>query len=525
MNLCALLVAQARGRPALQAIVQPKAGGETSICFADVDTRSAQAAARLRQAGIGRGERVLLLVPMSIDLYVAIVAVLRLGAVVVLLDPSAGVAHVDRCCQLAKPAALIGSSKSQALRLLSAGLRAIPRKVTLGFRWLPGQSWSALDGVPAFHDLEQVSPDDPALLTFTSGSTGHPKAAVRSHGLLSAQHEALHEALDLKSGGQDLITLPVFVLCNLAAGVTSVIADADLRAPGMIDPFPILAQIDRHAPSSVVASPALLMRLATACGESGRSMSSFRRVFTGGAPVFWHVLNAIAKAAPNARVHAIYGSTEAEPIAEIALDQLTPDDRLATACGKGLPGGVPVSQVQLRIIADRWGVPIGPFVNADFERVTMRTGEIGEIVVTGKHVLKGYLDGRGDEETKFRVEGEVWHRTGDSGYLDEQGRLWLTGRCQGRIADERGIVYPLQVEGAAHAMFDLKRAAFAECRSRRLLIIEPGRGFTEECSRALQAKLNWARLDGVISLDQIPVDRRHNAKIDYPALARLIEKV
>lgn len=55
----------------------------------------------------------------------------------------------------------------------------------------------------------------------------------------------------------------------------------------------------------------------------------------------------------------------------------------------------------------------------------MRTGEIGEIVVTGQHVLKGYLDGRGDDETKFRVEEEIWHRTGDSGYLDEQGRLWL----------------------------------------------------------------------------------------------------
>lgn len=525
MNLCALLVAQSRERPALQAIVQPKAGGETSISFADVDSRSAQAAAKLRKSGIGRGDRVLLLIPMSIDLYVAIVAVLRLGAVVVLLDPSAGLAHVDRCCHMARPAALIGSSRSQVLRLLSAGLRAIPRKFTLGFRWLPGQSWNTLDGSPAFHDLEEVSPDDPALLTFTSGSTGLPKAAVRSHGLLSAQHEALRQALDLKAGGMDLTTLPVFVLGNLAAGVTSVIADADLRAPAMIDPFPILAQIDRHAPSSVVASPALLMRLATACDESGRSMSSFRRVFTGGAPVFWHALDTLAKAAPNARVYAIYGSTEAEPIAEIAFDQLTPEDRLATECGKGLPAGVPVPQVRLRIIADRWGVPIGPFVNADFERVTMRTGEIGEIVVTGPHVLKGYLDGRGDDETKFRVEGEVWHRTGDSGYLDEQGRLWLTGRCQSKIADERGSVYPLQVEGAAHAMFDLKRAAFVKSRSRRLLIIEPGCGFTEACSRALQAKLDWARLDGVVRLTRIPVDRRHNAKIDYPALARLIEQV
>lgn len=525
MNLCALLLERAREHPALRAIVQPNVSGEASISFAELDSRSAKAAARLRRAGIERGDRVLLLVPMSIDLYVAIVGILRLGAVVTLLDPSAGVSHVDRCCRMARPAALIATSKAQVLRVLSAGIRDIPQKFTLGVRWLPGQSWNGLDGSDSHHDLAELSPEDPALLTFTSGSTGQPKAAVRSHGLLLAQNRALGEALGLDAGSRDLTTLPVFVLCNLAAGVTSIVPDADLRTPGAIDPLPVLAQIERHAPSSVVASPALLERLCVACNESGRSMPSFRKVFTGGAPVFWHVLDALAKAAPNARVFSVYGSTEAEPVAEIALDQLTSEDRLATKDGKGLPAGLPVPQVQLRIIADRWGIPISPLGSADLDLLTMRTGEIGEIVVTGQHVLKGYLDGRGDEETKFRVEGEVWHRTGDSGYLDEQGRLWLTGRCQGKVVDEFGSVYPLQVEGAAHALFDLRRAALIECRSQRVLVVEPGRGFNADSERALLARLDWARLERVVAVDRIPVDRRHNAKIDYPALFRLIKRV
>ncbi len=525
MNLCELLLAQARERPHAPAILQPKGKGDETISFGELDARSARAAARLRGAGIGRGDRVLVLVPMSIDLYIAIVGILRVGAVVVMLDPSAGASHVDRCCRVARPAALIASAKAQVLRLVSVGLRGIPVKFTLGVRWLPGCPWSTRDRLEAPAHCADMALEDPALMTFTSGSTGEPKAAVRSHGLLLAQQLALSKALALEAGTRDLTTLPVFVLSNLALGVASIIPDADLRAPGSVDPRPLLAQIDRHAPTSVVASPAFLMRLAGACSESQRGMPSFGKVFTGGAPVFWHTLDALARAAPNARVHALYGSTEAEPIAEIALDQLAHEDRRATERGMGLPGGIPVPQVQLRIIADRWGTPIGPLRSADLEVMTLRKEEIGEIVVAGAHVLRGYLDGRGDETTKFRVDGEVWHRTGDSGYLDERGRLWLTGRCAGKVVDEWGCVYPLQVEGAAHAVCNLRRAAFVSSRSRRMLIVEPAGPFDEGAERALMTSLGWARLQRVVPLARIPVDRRHNAKIDYPALARLVERI
>jgi acyl-CoA synthetase (AMP-forming)/AMP-acid ligase II len=62
----------------------------------------------------------------------------------------------------------------------------------------------------------------------------------------------------------------------------------------------------------------------------------------------------------------------------------------------------------------------------------------GEVVLTGDHVLKGYLHGKCDRETKFEVDGERWHRTGDAGYFDKEGRLWLVGRCNVRIEDDKG---------------------------------------------------------------------------------------
>ena len=295
MNLCSMLIPHVRERPSQPAIVQTVEGQDTRITFAELDARSAKAASLLQHAGLGRSSRVLLLIPMSIELYVALIGVLRLGAVVTLLDPSAGISHIDRCCRLAKPAAMIGSGKAHLLRVLSAGLRAIPHKFALGPRLLPAQSWRRVDDSQPLEPLAEVDPDHPALLTFTSGSTGQPKAAVRSHGLLLAQQLALAEAMSLESGQADLTTLPVFTLSNLAAGVTSLLPDADLRLPGAINPLPVLAQIDRFSPASVVASPALLMQLTSHCENAQRTMPSFRRIFTGGAPVFWHQLDALAR--------------------------------------------------------------------------------------------------------------------------------------------------------------------------------------------------------------------------------------
>ena len=370
--------------------------------------------------------------------------------------------------------------------------------------------------------MESVGADAPALITFTSGSTGEPKAAVRTHGFLIAQHEVLQRSIALCPGEVDLSTLPIFVLANLASGVTSVIADANLRSPGTIDPLPVLRQIRRHRPSRMTASPAFLERLVGCCEGENQSLDSFTKIYTGGGPVFPALLQRLQRCARNGDVVAVYGSTEAEPIAHCSCAEINAADWLAMQQGCGLLAGKPVPEIEARIIPDQWGMPLPPQSQADFERQCLPAGEAGEIVVHGAHVLQGYLHRRGDTETKMQVDDKIWHRTGDAGFFDATGRLWLVGRCAARIRDARGTLYPMPAEAVAMQFSWVRHCALVGSRERRVLALEPTRTPEVDQLKVLRQALLLLGVDELRLVKRIPVDPRHNAKIDYPRLQRML---
>jgi len=524
VNLAHTLLEQTRQRPDAPAIIDSRRGRSRVTTFAELDRAAARAARLLVKHGLQPGDAVLVFHPMSAELYVALLALFRLRLVAMFLDPSAGRDHIERCCAMHPPRALIAGTKAHLLRLLVPGLRRIPVKFVIGFPVPFAVRWSAADRLPPLAEVRDCEPDTPALLTFTSGSTGQPKGAVRSHGFLLAQYRALAASLKLTAGDVDLATLPIVALANLGSGVTSLIPDTDLRYPGAVDPAPIFAQVQRHQATSSVASPAFFECLVRHGAAHGLTLPTLRKVYTGGAPVFPRLLDQVHALAPNAEVVALYGSTEAEPIAHVSREEMTADDRKAMLGGKGLLAGPPVPEVRLRILRDQWGKPAGPYDAAAFDAACCAAGAPGEIVVSGDHVLRGYLRGEGDEETKFRVDGVVWHRTGDAGYVDERGRLWLLGRCVARIRDGRGELYPFAAETAAYQDPRLRRAALVSHHGKRVLAVEFYEAPTAADLDAVRAAVAWAQLDEVRPLRGIPVDKRHNAKIDYPSLYRLLEQ-
>jgi acyl-CoA synthetase (AMP-forming)/AMP-acid ligase II len=230
---------------------------------------------------------------------------------------------------------------------------------------------------------------------------------------------------------------------------------------------------------------------------------------------------------PNAELVAVYGSTEAEPIAHITQTDFTPSDFQAMQQGHGLLAGRPVPEIKLAILPDTVGQPLAPFTEADFVEAQLPPhcpGEIivaGEIVVAGDHVQKRYLWGD-DGMIKFTVDGTIWHRTGDAGYLDRDGRLWLLGRCAARITNGERVRYPFGLEAAAMASAGVERAAFVEVDGQHVLAIQAQPEVWAAIREDLQTALAGMEVDRLQQVDAIPMDTRHQSKVLYGELQELI---
>jgi olefin beta-lactone synthetase len=518
MNLVSVLHERARRHPDRAALIDRKGGRDRTLTFSELSERIESGAALLRDLGLRPGQTVMLFQPVSLELYEILLSSLHAGIRVMLVDPSNGFRFVNACCRRLAPDALFGPRRVIGLSWAVSGLRRIPLKLSSS-GWMP----SAVCWQPARQSspMEAVEADAPALITFTSGSTGVPKAAVRSHRFLLTQHRVLAESLSLIEGEVDLITLPVFVLANLASGLTSVLADTDLRKPGKADAPAILRQCQAHQVTRCSASPAFFEALL-----KSQSLPDFRKAFTGGAPVFPDLLTRLSEALPSAEISAVFGSTEVEPIAHLVASDYSDELLELTAKGRGLCTGKIVDSLELAILQDQSGTQLASLTESGFAQRRLSSPEIGEIVVSGDHVLKGYLDGIGDEETKIHVGRRIWHRTGDIGWIDSESRLWLLGRGSAKLPESPSspdgttepLVYPFAIESALRLVLPAHRTAALGWNGKRVLVCE--HGLSDEETKLLKQKSKEFGIESVLVLKKLPLDRRHNAKIDYPALRR-----
>ncbi len=501
-NIVSLFFDSAQKHPEKIAIIDR----DKKITFSEFEQQVKDTSTYFISKGIQKGDRVMLFVPMSIDLYRIVLALFNIGATAVFLDEWVNKKRMEECCKVAQCNAFIGILKARIFALFSSELRNIPIKL--------GVHYSITS--PPQHPKIDVYKSDTALITFTTGSTGTPKAAKRTHGFLHEQFTALLDQIDPQPEDIDMPALPIVLLINLAAGCTSVITKFKSNKPELMDARKILAQIDEHKITRMVASPFFIKQLATySTHHNLLPISSLKKIFTGGAPVFPAEAKLYLAAFPQAQIQIVYGSTEAEPISSInALDLIKEQE---TSLQNGLKVGMPHHKTQVRIIEIKEASIV--CVNEDeLGMITLRPGEIGEIIVSGPHVLREYFNNEEAlKRNKIIIGNNCWHRTGDSGYMDETGMLYLTGRCNALIHSGGKLIAPFIYENFFQSIKGVEMGTIIQLQKKLLVIIEARKAANKE---EIQHQIQGIDLafDEIKFVTRMPRDLRHHSKIDYEKL-------
>jgi len=523
------------------AIAVSDAAADESIDRAQFAGRVAAFAQGLHHRGVQPGDRVAVLVPPGIDLIAVIYACWRLGAVTVVADRGLGLRGLGAAVRSARVRHVVGPPA------------ALAAAATL--RWAPGATrlpLHSLRDTAAPDRLDQLTVPmpaaaDPAAVVFTSGATGPAKGVRYTHGQLHAQRDALRALYDITPEDRFVAAFAPFSVFGPALGIGTGLADNEVTSPGTLTAAALDDACRRVGATMVFASPAALANVVRTASGPLPSLAKVRLVMSAGAPVPIDTLRAMARLCPKASLHTPYGMTEILPVADISLVA-----REAVGAGRGVCVGAPVPGCDV-VVTDPGDLSSLP------------VGSTGEVVVCAPWMSQGY-DRLWHTQQLARPtldDARIWHRTGDIGHLDEAGNLWIEGRVVHLIHTADGPVAPVPLEIAAESVPGVRRAAAvgigphgvqqvaivvevessadagpgaapsALAAAVRAAILGPNRpGDRDDSDTEAEvgrfghrSPSGQAGVAAVWVADRLPVDIRHNAKIDRTALAATMERV
>ncbi|MCY3578482.1 MAG: AMP-binding protein [bacterium] len=378
----------------------------------DLARRTAAAAGRLYGAGLRKGDRIILSAAASVDLVVAHVAALRLGLIVVPVNGAYQRAELAHIVGDADPRAAVVDNPEWVrwLAELAPEMTVVSPRLDLDDAAAPS--------------LDQMDSRDPALLGYTSGTTGVPKGAVLTHGNLLAGAESVRIAWRWEPEDRLVLALPLFHMHGLGVGLHgTLLTGASAVLLNGFSPEAVLDAANAHDATLFFGVPTMYTRLAQSDRVAG--LSRLRLCVAGSAPLSADLHRRLEEAA-GVRVLERYGMTETIMLVSNPYDA----ERRGGTVGFPLPG------VELRLAP-----------------------ETDEVLVRGPNVFAGYW--RRPEATEEAFDEDGWFRTGDLGELDEDGYLRLRGRAKELVISGGLNVYPREVEDALRTHPDIDDVAIA----------------------------------------------------------------
>ena len=542
LNIADRLRISAQAVPHQRAVVFPEArdkagrGAWTHLTFRELDNEADAIARGLMEIGVRPGHRIVLMVRPSIEFIALTFGIFRTGAICTLIDPGMGKKSVLKCLDEVDPDGFVAIPPVHIVRkLMPWRYRNARFNVIVGPKSarLKCVSYRELltSGQSSTVPLPETSSTDSAAIIFTSGSTGPPKGVLYEHGMFDAQVDLIRQHYGPEPGEIDLPGFPLFALFNLAMQITTVIPDMDPTRPAHVNPERILEAIRTQGVTQSYGSPALWNRVGRYCEEHQIQLPTLRRVLSAGAPVPIHVLKRMTKAlSPAADIFTPYGATECLPVASIGGRAVLNETAALTAAGKGTCIGTIFDGMQVRIIQTS-------FETLEDIRlaITLPAGQIGEIIVKGPVATRQYF--RRDAATagaKIKDADSFWHRMGDVGYFDDQGRLWFCGRKAHIVFAAEGPMYSVCCEAIFNQHPAIYRSALVGVGIRGqqtpVIVAEPEEGqfpattadrarLKDELLHLAQANPLTSRIRQILFHPSLPVDTRHNVKINREELA------
>ncbi len=517
----------ARENPDRPAILHP-----VSLTFSELCSRVNTYASRFMDEGIVAGIKTIVLVNQGPDFFIIVLALFRIGAVPVLIDPGMGIRAMSKALAKTEAEALIGIPRSILLKYLFPVLyRHVKIRISTGFS-IPRicKSIHNLKHTDIIIPSCQNLPGALAAIFFTSGSTGPAKGVIYRNSMLFAQKKILQNHFGYRPGEIDLCTFPLIGLLLMSIGITEVLADMEMTKPGSFKPQKLINNIRDFSCTHMFCSPMILGKLAAFGNKNGIKVPSLKKIMTAGAPVLPAVLRETRKWIPSESViNTPYGATEALPVTDIDDSELLMLYENPDSYPNGICVGYPIEDIDLRIICiNDENLELWDDLYLADENI------VGEITIKGPNVSQEYLsDGEADRRSKIfdRKSGSCYHRTGDLGRIDERGRVWFYGRKSQRVVTDGTTLFTITTEAVFNRHPAVSRSALAGVNDRitggkiPVICIELKKGYKvtenlkEELKKLCKADPVTKEIDTIFFHNKFPVDPRHNAKIYREKLA------
>ncbi len=477
----------------------------------------------LVRSGFQPGFKVVVMVKPGLELYALAFALFKVKGIPVIVDPGMGLKRILASYQHVGAEVFIGIPITQIIRTFAtetfSSLQLIYSVKNGVLKVVQGQE-QALSHYPLPAAIQK---NELGFITFTTGSTGPAKAVEASYGMLEAAVHIIRTQFDQGPDEKDLVSMPFFGLISLMIGSTVVIPKMNPGKPAHINAAIIAKTILDEGITSMLASPAFYDKLSRFASDHKLVFPTLRCMTAGGAPMTLDIMKRCeTMISAQGKFYVCWGATEGLPLSFINVKEVESLKIPVIAGGLGAPIGRPVSGVRLEIIRLHKGD--APAWN---ERDPLPQGELGEIIANGANVSTGYYkDDKANRAHKLiDSQGQIWHRTGDVGFLDAEGRVIFTGRMAHIVEFEGEIFHSVACEGVSNAHAQVKRSALVSAFNKPTMILElrpdasNAHQIKDEVRSLLQANPRTAKIKDILIHRSFPVDPRHNAKIERAKLA------